>query len=85
MMYFGNRRPRGFHHHYIYVDERKELLRQLGEGLRPSCDGPSAVDGGRRGAPGPGRRSGGGCLLAGLPALVALLVLLAAVCLFVLL
>lgn len=24
--YFGNRRPRGFRHHYIYVDERKERM-----------------------------------------------------------
>ena len=26
MFYFGNRRPRGFRHHYIYVDERKERM-----------------------------------------------------------
>lgn len=26
MFYFGNRRPRGFCHHYIYVDERKERM-----------------------------------------------------------
>lgn len=37
MMYFGNRRPRGFHHNYIYVDERKELLRQLQQGKRPDA------------------------------------------------
>lgn len=26
MFYFGNCRPRGFRHHYIYVDERKERM-----------------------------------------------------------
>lgn len=26
MFYFGNRRPRGFRHHYIYVDERNERM-----------------------------------------------------------
>lgn len=26
MFYFGNRRPRGFRHHYIYVDERKDRM-----------------------------------------------------------
>lgn len=29
MMYFGNRKPRGFHHTFMFVDERKELLRRL--------------------------------------------------------
>ena len=28
MFYFGNRRPRGFRHHYIYVDE--SLVWRLG-------------------------------------------------------
>ena len=111
MMYFGNRRPRGFRHHYIYVDERRELLRQLAEGRRPSDggsasegDGSSATTGcgssavpggssavhggssaygaGRRGEMRRTRQSGGGCLAAGMPVLVALLVLLAAVALF---
>lgn len=31
MRYFGNRRPRGFHHTFIYIDERKELLRRLAD------------------------------------------------------
>lgn len=111
MMYFGNRRPRGFRHHYIYVDERRELLRQLAEGRRPSADGSatnadgsasegdglsattgggssvasggsSAYGAGRRGEMRRTRQSGGGCLVAGMPALAALLVLLAAVALF---
>lgn len=37
MFYFGNRRPRGFRHHYIYVDERKERMQmqpQEEEGIR---------------------------------------------------
>ncbi len=29
MLYFGNRKPRGFHHNYIYTDERRLLLDQL--------------------------------------------------------
>jgi hypothetical protein len=29
MMFFGNRRPRGYHHRFIYVDERKELLDEM--------------------------------------------------------
>lgn len=44
MMYFGNRRPRGFHHNYIYADERKELLRQLQQGERPDAAGQGTAD-----------------------------------------
>lgn len=29
MLYFGNRKPRGFHHNYIYTDERRLLLDEL--------------------------------------------------------
>ncbi len=29
MFYFGNRKPRGFHHNYIYNDERRMLLDEL--------------------------------------------------------
>lgn len=28
---FTQRKPRGFHHQYIYVDERKERLREMEE------------------------------------------------------
>ena len=28
-MYFGNRKPRGFHHTFMFVDERKELIKRL--------------------------------------------------------
>lgn len=31
MNFFHSRKPRGFHHEYIYVDERKEKLRELQE------------------------------------------------------
>ncbi len=31
MIFFSNRKPRGFHHTYIYADSRRELLRQLRE------------------------------------------------------
>lgn len=33
MMYFGNRKPRGFHHTFMFVDERKELIRRLEAGI----------------------------------------------------
>lgn len=32
MMYFQKRRPRGFQHTFVYVDERKEAIRRLREG-----------------------------------------------------
>lgn len=31
MFFFSNRKPRGFHHTYIYAGGRHELLRQLRE------------------------------------------------------
>ena len=31
MFFFSNRKPRGFHHTYIYAGGRRELLRQLRE------------------------------------------------------
>lgn len=31
MIFFSNRKPRGFHHTFIYVNSRRELLRQLHE------------------------------------------------------
>lgn len=36
MMYFGNRRPRGFHHTFVYADERRDLLRRLRAGAEKS-------------------------------------------------
>ena len=62
MMYFGNRRPRGFHHTFIYVDERKDLLRQLQEGRRTETDGPGHTGGNGyscNGGPGISRRGDG--------------------------
>jgi len=41
MMLFHNRRPRGFHHYYIYVDERKELLKGI---ERRAKEGTGAED-----------------------------------------
>ena len=32
---FAMRKPRGFHHSYIYVDERKEKLAKMEEGMLP--------------------------------------------------
>lgn len=34
MGFFGMRKPRGFHHTYIYVDERKERLDRMTEKAR---------------------------------------------------
>ena len=31
MSLFNNRKPRGFHHEWIYVDERKERLQKIEE------------------------------------------------------
>ena len=37
MRYFGQRRPRGFYHNFIFVDERKDLLRSIAEGKAGEC------------------------------------------------
>lgn len=37
MRYFGQRKPRGFHHNFIFVDERKDLLRSIAEGKAGEC------------------------------------------------
>lgn len=51
MHYFGNRRPRGFHHTFIYVDERKEWRRRHNE-ADPGTeqDAPADKRGGKAGA-----------------------------------
>lgn len=80
-MFVRNRRPRGFHHNYIYVDVRREAMRDLerravGEGGRES---------GVMGFPGrpyidvqekPPRRSRALSPVAGVTTLAAILVLL---------
>ena len=98
MRYFGNRRPRGFHHTFIYIDERKELLRRLtdrhkaggDESLEAAagmseCDGKggmSACDG--KGGMGRARRGTGGTMM-GLIVPLLLLAALLVVCLLVVL
>lgn len=62
MFYFGNRRPRGFRHHYIYVDERKERMQMQ----------PQEKEGRRRQS-----------LVWRLGALLLLVILLLAACVFV--
>ena len=62
MFYFGNRRPRGFRHHYIYVDECKERMQMQ----------PQEEEGRRRQS-----------LVWRLGALLLLVLLLLAVCVFV--
>lgn len=34
-MYFGNRRPRGFHHVYRFSNERRDILDNLRRGVSP--------------------------------------------------
>lgn len=98
MRYFGNRRPRGFHHTFIYIDERKELLRRLadrhkaggdesletaaGVAWRDSEGGMSACDG--KGGMGRARRDTGGTMMGLIVPLLLLAALLVA-CLLVVL
>ena len=98
MRYFGNRRPRGFHHTFIYIDERKELLRRLtdrhkaggdesletaaGVAWRDGKGGMSACDG--KGGMGRARRGTGGTMM-GLIVPLLLLAALLVVCLLVVL
>lgn len=64
MFYFGNRKPRGFHHNYIYTDERRLLLDELygrsddrqrhpekEQGVKPQMQ-PTRLRRGRHGAAG---------------------------------
>ena len=34
-MYFGNRRPRGFHHTFRFSNERRDILDALKRGVAP--------------------------------------------------
>lgn len=98
MRYFGNRRPRGFHHTFIYIDERKELLRRLADRHKADGDesleaaaGMSGCDGEggmltRDGEGGMGRaRRGTGGAMMGLIVPLLLLAALLVVCLLVVL
>lgn len=89
MRYFGNRRPRGFHHTFIYIDERKELLRRLADRHKVGGDesletaaGMSACDG--KGGMGRARRGTGGAMM-GLIVPLLLLAALLVVCFLVVL
>ena len=98
MRYFGNRRPRGFHHTFIYIDERKELLRRLTDrhkaGGDESFETAAGVawrdrEGGMWGCDGKGgggraRRGTGGTMM-GLIVPLLLLAALLVVCLLVVL
>lgn len=44
MMYFGNRKPRGFHHTFMFVDERKELLQRLERQIAAGTESESAPE-----------------------------------------
>lgn len=89
MRYFGNRRPRGFHHTFIYIDERKELLRRLADRHKAGGDesleaaaGVAGCDG--EGGMGRARRGIGGTMM-GLIVPLLLLAALLVVCLLVVL
>lgn len=98
MRYFGNRRPRSFHHTFIYIDERKELLRRLAD--RHKADGDESLEtaagmsgrdgeGGMSGCDGKGgmgraRRGTGGAMM-GLIVPLLLLAALLVVCFLVVL
>lgn len=89
MRYFGNRRPRGFHHTFIYIDERKELLRRLADRHKAGRDesletaaGMSGRDG--EGGMGRARRGTGGAMM-GLIVPLLLLAALLVVCFLVVL
>lgn len=43
MFFFNNRKPRGFHHTYIYADSRRELLQRLRERAASSSSSSSAT------------------------------------------
>ena len=89
MRYFGNRRPRGFHHTFIYIDERKELLRRLADRHKVGGDesletaaGMSGCDG--KCGMGRARRGTGGAMM-GLIVPLLLLAALLVVCFLVVL
>ncbi len=42
-MFFQSSRPRRFHHEYMYVDERKELLKELERRNRQDMSGESTT------------------------------------------
>lgn len=68
MRYFGQRRPRGFHHNFIFVDERKDVLRSIAEGKAEECRRMGHFT-----EHGSSRRHGGGLALRiGVAALLAL-------------
>ena len=88
MRYFGNRRPRGFHHTFIYIDERKELLRRLTDrhkaGGDESLETAAGVACDGKGGMGRARRGTGGTMMDLIVPLLLLAALLV-VCLLVVL
>jgi hypothetical protein len=45
MLFFHSSRPRRFHHEYMYVDERKELLNDIEQRARRELNGEEAPEG----------------------------------------
>lgn len=45
MMYFGNRRPRGFHHTFRFSDERRDILDSLRRGVLPELLAERSLEG----------------------------------------
>lgn len=77
MMYFGNRRPRGFHYVPRFSDERRDILESLRRGVPPDVLAEKSLseDNSRKRPAILGSR--GGCFV-GIAAVLALSVLLAA-------
>ena len=45
MLFFQSSRPRRFHHEYMYVDERKELLNDIEQRARRELNGEEVPEG----------------------------------------
>lgn len=45
MIYFGNRRPRGFHYTYRFHNEQRELLDNLRRGIAPDILAERSLNG----------------------------------------
>ena len=76
-MYFGNRRPRGFHYTYRFSDEQRDLIDNLRRGVPPdelarqslASDDARPTDSRRR-------PFGSGMLLSGVIVVISMLLLL---------
>ncbi len=73
-MYFGNRRPRGFHHTFRFSNERRDIIDALKRGVAPEDVARQSLEGSSDGD----RKSARQPRITGWLFIVALLLLLAA-------